>query len=267
MTVLKRGSRGNDVIWVQEQLVKAGFNVDTDGIFGGGTQTAVTEFQKQRDLDADGMVGPATRAALDAVVPGDAPPVDEKALTEEDIQKVAEQLNVEVPAIKAVYEVESRGKGFIANGKPKILFEGHIFWRQLVKRNINPEPLVPGNENILHKKWTKDFYREDQYERLEKAKAIQLEAALASASWGTFQIMGFNHEACGFSSVTDFVDSQYINEGQHLTAFGAFVTTEGLVVHLRNKNWAAFAKGYNGPAYAENKYDQKLAAAYARHNA
>ena len=33
---------------------------------------------------------------------------------------------------------------------------------------------------------------------------------------------------------------------------------------LKAKDWANFARGYNGPAYAKNRYDVKLAAAYAK---
>ncbi|MBL4625204.1 MAG: DUF3380 domain-containing protein, partial [Flavobacteriales bacterium] len=73
--------------------------------------------------------------------------------------------------------------------KPKILFEGHIFWRQLKKRSVDPQKIVKGNENILYSKWVQDYYKEDQYKRLDKAKKINEEAALASASWGTFQII------------------------------------------------------------------------------
>ncbi|HEY4193081.1 MAG TPA: peptidoglycan-binding protein, partial [Mesorhizobium sp.] len=34
---------------------------------------------------------------------------------------------------------------------------------------------------------------------------------------------------------------------------------------LRNHDWIAFAKGYNGPAFAQNAYDRKIATAYARY--
>ena len=271
MATLRRGSRGDDVQHVQEQLVKAGYNIDTDGIFGGGTERAVKDFQQKNGLAADGLVGSGTRAALDKVAGGGSYTAvakssgGDKSLTEQDIKDVADDLNVEVPAIKAVYEVESRGKGFQSNGDPKILFEGHIFWRELKKRDINPENHVAGNENILHQKWTKDYYRENQYDRLNKAKKINEEAALASASWGTFQIMGFNYKACGYPSVKAFVDASYVSEGEHLKAFGGFVKSANLVRHLQSKDWAAFAKGYNGPGYAQNKYDEKLAAAYEKY--
>ena len=75
--------------------------------------------------------------------------------------------------------------------------------------------------------------------------------------------MGFNFKACGYNNVEDYVNAMYVSEGKHLEAFGGFIKSVNLVRHLVTKDWAAFAKGYNGPAYAQNKYDTKLAAAYA----
>ena len=190
-------------------------------------------------------------------------PVSRK-LTEADYVKAAKDLGIELAAMKAVAEVEARGSGFKGD-KPKILFEGHIFWRRLKKRSIDPGPLVPGNENILHKKWTRKYYREDQYARLEKAVKINEDAALESASWGMFQVMGFNAESLGYPSVKNFVEMMEKSEGEHLISFARFVKVNGLVKHLRSLDWASFAKGYNGPAYAENKYDTKMANAYKEH--
>jgi chitosanase len=56
--------RGDDVRAVQQALVNAGFTVSVDGIFGPNTAAAVKQFQQRRGLKADGIVGPATRAAL-----------------------------------------------------------------------------------------------------------------------------------------------------------------------------------------------------------
>lgn len=53
--ILKIGSRGNDVKDLQEFL-----GIDTDGIFGKGTEKAVKKYQKENNLVADGIVGPAT---------------------------------------------------------------------------------------------------------------------------------------------------------------------------------------------------------------
>ena len=63
--LLKRGSRGSEVQELQELLNQKGFGpISTDGIFGGGTEAAVKRAQTALGVAADGIVGPATMAAL-----------------------------------------------------------------------------------------------------------------------------------------------------------------------------------------------------------
>ena len=134
-------------------------------------------------------------------------------LIDEDFTQVAELLGCEPAALKAVQQVETGGRGgFFSPGRPAILFEGHIFWTQLKKRGSNPEDYVKGNENILYPKWEKGHYKGGigEYDRLEQARKINREAADASASWGMFQIMGFNYAACGEESIESFVRSMLI---------------------------------------------------------
>lgn len=57
--------QGDDVVKLQKALVKAGFNIQVDGIFGKATDDAVRKFQKQQGLTVDGVVGALTRQALD----------------------------------------------------------------------------------------------------------------------------------------------------------------------------------------------------------
>ncbi len=64
------------------------------------------------------------------------------ALTDLDYSKVAETLGCEVAAIKAVAEVESRGEAYFSNGKPKILFEAHIFSRLTSRAYDNSHPSI-----------------------------------------------------------------------------------------------------------------------------
>jgi len=67
MPVLKRGSSGPDVLTLQSTLKQLGFDPNgVDGMFGPGTEAAVIAFQKSKGLTADGIVGPKTKAALQA---------------------------------------------------------------------------------------------------------------------------------------------------------------------------------------------------------
>jgi len=63
--MLKNGSSGDTVTTLQTRLQQLGYYAGTiDGQFGPGTQTAVTLFQQQHGLDADGVVGPDTSSLL-----------------------------------------------------------------------------------------------------------------------------------------------------------------------------------------------------------
>ena len=63
---LRRGDEGNDVIVIQQALIKQGAKINADGKYGHGTEAAVKDFQKKSKLSADGVVGPQTRKLLAA---------------------------------------------------------------------------------------------------------------------------------------------------------------------------------------------------------
>ena len=182
-------------------------------------------------------------------------------LTEQDFQRAAKKLRCEVPAIKAVAEVESRGKGFYASGFPVVLFERHIFRKYTQGRYNKTHPHLSGPAGNY------GAAGQNQINKFNEAFKLNPIAAMKSCSWGKFQIMGFNYEICGYEDVGSFVDAMKESEGKHLDAFVEFVIGNGLAIHLRTKNWTAFAKGYNGAGYKKNNYDVKMAKAYARHSA
>jgi hypothetical protein len=187
-----------------------------------------------------------------------------KTLQQSDFIGAASLLHVPVAVIKAVAEVESNGAGFLPDGKPVILFEPHVYWKELKKRNINPLNHVKGNEDILYPVWGSKPYGgvSKQHARMERAAKINRDAALSSASWGRFQIMGFNWKLCGFKSLQAFINAMFKSEGEHLNAFCNYILNTGLQDELIYKDWKGFARSYNGPLYWKNNYDKKLASAY-----
>lgn len=265
-TIRRNTSKTDSVVLLQNQLIKAGYDLVADGAFGPMTEAAVMDFQKKNKLVVDGIVGQKTWRTLLSEEPENPKVLKSRFLSESDLISVADDLGVELAVIKAVNEVESSGQGFLGD-KPKILFEGHIFWRQLKKHGLDPNTLKDGNENILYSRWTREHYfgGEREHERLNKAKKIHEKAALESASWGLFQIMGFHWDSLGYKSVKDFVKLMNKSEGEHLKAFGRFVLADNLTKYLKEKDWAGFARRYNGPGYKTNKYDEKLARAYNKY--
>jgi hypothetical protein len=188
-------------------------------------------------------------------------------LSERDYIEAAVSLGCDIAAIKAVDEVESGGSGFLKDGRLRVLFEGHIFHKYTKGAYAQTHP------TLCHPKWTPQHYVKGGPERrgdgelcrLEAAKQLDYKAALLSASVGRFQIMGFNYQMCGFESVEEFWTRMSITEWHHLLAFCCFVKSQNLDKALRTHDWATFARRYNGPGYAKNRYDVKLATAWQKH--
>ncbi|MFD4688850.1 peptidoglycan-binding protein [Streptomyces sp. NPDC058463] len=66
--ILQSGSKGADVRSAQQLLTAWGYTVESDGIFGAKTRSAVIRFQKSRSLAADGVIGPNTWSKLISTV-------------------------------------------------------------------------------------------------------------------------------------------------------------------------------------------------------
>ncbi|HEX7887658.1 MAG TPA: N-acetylmuramidase family protein [Phenylobacterium sp.] len=180
-----------------------------------------------------------------------------------DLAAAAAQLQVSLARVRAVDEVESRGRGFHPESRrPIILFEPHVFSRRTQHRFDASHP------EVSYPTWNTRPYPPSQaqrYAQLFAAMALDETEALKSASWGRFQIMGLNHAAAGFPTVQAFVAAMVKGEGEQMGAFARFVLANpGLLAALRTGDWAGFARLYNGPNFAAHGYDQKLKVAYAR---
>lgn len=182
-------------------------------------------------------------------------------LTEEDFKQAARDLGCEIAAIKAVAQVETKAAGFQPGGEPTILFERHVFSR-LTKRKFDKH--APDISNPVSGGYGKTSA---QHARMSKAAALDRNAALQSASWGVFQIMGENYKQCGFKTLQEFINAMYRSERDHLAAFVNFIKADlRLVMAIRAKNFTRFAQIYNGPGYAKNDYDTKMYTAYRSFN-
>ncbi|ABI72196.1 hypothetical protein Sfri_2350 [Shewanella frigidimarina NCIMB 400] len=186
----------------------------------------------------------------------------DSSVSESDYLDIANQLGCKVAAIKAVADVESSGDAFFSNGKPKILFEAHIFARLTNHKYDQSHP------SVSSRTWNRSLYTggSQEYARLEIAMSLDTSEALKSTSWGRFQIMGFNYSESGFTSVEAFVKAMFSSERKQLDAFVSFVKNKGLEKYLITLDWASFAKGYNGSQYEQNKYDIKLHKAFEKYD-
>ncbi len=177
--------------------------------------------------------------------------------------KAAQVLSVTEAHVRAVASVEALGSGYLSSGRPKILFEAHKFSAATGHRYDVSHP------NISSRKWNKALYgagSEHQYARLAAALTLNETAALASASWGAFQILGSNYVAAGYPSVQAFVYSTCQSEDEQLFGFCGFVKANpAMHKALKAKDWAGFASRYNGPGYKANAYDTKLASAFKKY--
>ncbi len=188
-----------------------------------------------------------------------------RKVTAEEIDAIADDLKVEHAAFRAVIAVEAAGSGFDKAGRPKALFERHHFYKHL-----KDAPGLQANaesEGLAYPKWgTKPYPKGSDavYAEIERACLIDEEAALLSTSWGLGQIMGSNFKMAGCPSVQAMVEEACESEAGQLRQMAAFIKSAGLQDELMTKNWAKFARGYNGPGYAQNAYDVKLAQAYEK---
>ncbi len=186
---------------------------------------------------------------------GAALPLDQDGLT-----AVTDKLGTGVAELWAVVTVETRGCGYLPDRRPVILFERHIFSRETGRRYDAAYPDISNGRVGGY-----GAAGAHQYDRLQQALALDRTAALRSASWGIGQLMGFNAELAGFADVGAMVTAMVRSENEQLLGMAGEISGNQLDRALRAHDWAAFARGYNGPSYQMNSYDTRLAAAYGKY--
>lgn len=176
-----------------------------------------------------------------------------------DYQSAANQIGVEVAAIKAIAEVESSGRGF-RDGLPIIRLEAHWFGKLTGYQFNDSHP------HISCRAWTPSLAARNQGEawaQFDEAASLDESAAIQSTSWGAFQIMGFHWRTLGYKSPQAMREAMNTDEGQ-LDAFVRFVKADAVLVDaVRRHDWHAFAARYNGLGQVD-RYAGLMAAAYER---
>jgi peptidoglycan hydrolase-like protein with peptidoglycan-binding domain len=254
--MLQLGNLGLNVLELQRLLnTKGGYSLHEDGIYGNKTEVAIKDFQAKYQLPVTGSCDELTLSTLKEITS-----------TKFDVESAAAMLMCDVASIKAVSAIESSGGGFLSTGKVKILYERHWMYKRLKAHQIDPTAYTAKYPNIVSVKPGGYKGGSEEYERLAIAISIHRASALESASWGMYQIMGFHWERLGYTSIEEFVTKMQSGEAAHLEAFVKFISKDAnLWKALKSKNWANFARIYNGPSYAQNSYDTKLATAYQKY--
>ncbi len=189
------------------------------------------------------------------------------APTQAQILIIAKRLNVPTAALLAVAEVESGGRTLAkvkGRFEPLIRFEGHYFDRMLKGKDRQQarnaglaSPRAGGVKNPRS--------QTNRWKLLRRAMKINRAAALSSISWGLGQVMGSHWKWLGYRDIEELVETARSGIAGQVELMARFIDKSGLDDALRKQDWPKFARRYNGPAYAKNRYDIKMARAFARY--
>jgi len=187
------------------------------------------------------------------------------------IVAAATQAGIDPAALLSVVECETNGSPFEVDGRtPVLLYERHVAYREAAKvgKSVQAAFIQAG---LAIPRWNRATqYKDERTSALRlalitRARAIHEEVANASASWGLGQTLGNQFEELGFESATDLVE--YMTEGgmaAQIKVLIAEIKAKSLIKALNTKDFVTFARRYNGPAYAQNQYDTRMAAACKR---
>lgn len=183
-----------------------------------------------------------------------------KRLEDIDLPRIGKTIGVGEDELHAFIDVEAAGSGFDAKGRPKMLFEPHIFYKLLGKGKARNAAVKAG---VAYAKWKPKGYPKDSYGRLAVAMSINATLALMSASWGAFQIMGFNHGAACYATPEAMIRDFMADEDNHVEAAVRFIINKKLDDDLRAHRWDVIEQVYNGGGF-DGLYARKMAKAFAR---
>ena len=185
--------------------------------------------------------------------------------TVEAIVAVARREKLPPAALLAVVQVESGGRisaRVRGRDEPLIRFEGHYFDRFLEGERL----LRARAEGLADPKAGRVRNPRSQAARwdlLDRAVAIDRQAALSSVSWGVGQVMGSHWRWLGYGSVDALAAQARDGLAGQVALMVAYIDKAGLRSALEEGDFRRFARIYNGPAYARHGYHTKMERAHS----
>lgn len=171
----------------------------------------------------------------------------------------AARVNCEEALIRAIWEVESSGREFLADGSLIRRFEPHHFPKQHWPAiGFNPRP---GRALWRESLAVKPAAREAM---LRIAYRLDPVAALRASSWGGSQIMGFNYADSGAMSPQSMVEDMANSADDQLRYTIQLMEKWGLGPAMRANDGLTIARRWNGSGQPA-AYAAKIEAARRRH--
>jgi hypothetical protein len=185
-----------------------------------------------------------------------------------ELAELANEFGLTEAHVRTVIEVETAGKAFNSVGWPYFLFEPHKYYQNVPKSKL-AEAIKQG---LAYPTWKgPGSYPKTPQLRVQqflKAAALDETAAIKSASWGLGQIMGSECLEAGYNSPQEMLQAFMDSEANQVRGMLNLIKHRKLDrVLLQFPNMEAchaFARKYNGAAYAKNNYHNKLHDAYVR---
>lgn len=179
--------------------------------------------------------------------------------------QVGKSHDLDPAALAAIAQTESSGivtTRVEGRDEPLIRFEGHYFDKRLspadqtkarAMKLSSPKAGAIANPASQSARWA----------LLQRASAINRDAAYESTSWGIGQVMGAHWHWLGYASAEALAEAVRASPQGQIELMIRFLIYSNLSATLNAHDWSKLAYQYNGPLYAKNRYDLKLAQAYA----